>query len=75
MSDEFESNSNFNHSSITDISSENTSHISKKGRNNGKLMIYTINASDGQPCKRTYTALGSTGNSIQHLASIYGIIE
>lgn len=41
----------------------------------GKIMICTLNDSDGQPCNKTYTAFGSTSNGIQHLASVHGIVE
>ncbi|CAB4440707.1 unnamed protein product [Rhizophagus irregularis] len=41
----------------------------------GKVMTCNLNNSEGQPCQRTYTAFGSTSNTIQHLASVHGIVE
>ncbi|GBB93975.1 hypothetical protein RclHR1_22690001 [Rhizophagus clarus] len=41
----------------------------------GKVMICNLNNSKRLLCQRTYTAFGSTSNTIQHLASVHGIIE
>ncbi len=40
-----------------------------------KIMIYSLNLSDGRLCKKTYATLDSTSNVIIHLASKYGIVE
>ncbi|CAG8646317.1 5125_t:CDS:2, partial [Ambispora gerdemannii] len=38
-------------------------------------MVCSLNLANGKSCQKIYTTFGSTSNVIQHLASIYAIIE